>query len=177
MKSWIKAIEPSDDPAAWVPAVIECPAGTHFKYRIDEDTGHLRLQRALGPGLVYPASYGFIPRTVSTDDERLDVFVLASEPLAPLAIVRARVIGGFTTRQDGELEDRLIAVAVDDPAVASIDRMRDLPHERCEPLAQFFVQYKHDEGTDIAIERWFGRSAAQSVVEQALRIAKKRRRA
>ena len=51
------------------------------------------LSRALPIAL--PTEYGFIPRTRAGDGERMDIFVIAPEPIVPLTIVRVRAIGGW----------------------------------------------------------------------------------
>ena len=49
-------------------AVIEIPKGGKNKYEMDKETGLLRLDRVLYTSTVYPANYGFIPRTLADDD-------------------------------------------------------------------------------------------------------------
>ena len=69
-------------------AVIEIPKGSKNKYELDKDTGLLILDRVLYTSTHYPATYGFIPRTFSEDNDPLDVLVLCSENIVPLATVR-----------------------------------------------------------------------------------------
>ena len=69
-------------------AVIEIPKGCKNKYELDKDTGFLILDRVLSTSTHYPANYGFIPRTYSEDNDPLDVLVLCSETIVPLATVR-----------------------------------------------------------------------------------------
>ena len=45
---------------------IEIQKGSKSKYELDKATGVLRLDRVLYTSTVYPASYGFIPRTLSS---------------------------------------------------------------------------------------------------------------
>src|SRR4051812_16057847 len=97
-KRWVAQIPPSDEPDVWVPMVNEIPAGSSCKYRLDKATGQLELARVLPHEVTYPANYGFVPGTRGVDDEEIDILVLAREPLLPLTIVRARVIGGLVER-------------------------------------------------------------------------------
>jgi inorganic pyrophosphatase len=171
-KKWIKRIEPSDDVAEWVPVVVEISRGSQMKYELDEDTGQLRLSRACGTR--YPADYGFIPRTRSGDRERMDLFVVASEPIVPLTIVRVRAIGGLRT-SDGEEEVKLIGVAIDDPAVAEVHEAEQLPAELRESIARFLRDHKKSEGETVEVAGWFGRDDAIEAIRHGLRAAKKRR--
>ena len=74
-------------------AVIEISAGSSAKYEIDHESGALVLDRFLYTSTHYPHNYGFIPRTWGEDDDPLDVLVISSGPIVPLAMVRCRPIG------------------------------------------------------------------------------------
>jgi inorganic pyrophosphatase len=74
----------------------------------------LRLRsRAVLRG-AYPANYGFIPRTHADDGDPLDILVLMQEPVEPLAIVRARPLGGLRMVDDKGGDDEIVAVCIDD---------------------------------------------------------------
>ncbi|HEY2899519.1 MAG TPA: inorganic diphosphatase [Polyangia bacterium] len=111
----------------YFPVVIEIPKGSKLKYEIDKRTGLLMLDRVLYSAVHYPASYGFIPQTHAGDGDPLDVLLLMQEPVFPLTIVRARAVGGIAMRDDKGVDDKIIAVAIDDPAVAHYQDGKDLP--------------------------------------------------
>ena len=69
-------------------SVIEIPKGCKNKYELDKETGMLILDRVLYTSTHYPANYGFIPLTYADDKDPLDVLVLCSETIAPLALAR-----------------------------------------------------------------------------------------
>ena len=83
----------ADEPAGVFNALIEISKGSNVKYELDKPTGLLRVDRILYSSVVYPANYGFIPRTYCDDRDPLDVLVLGSGPVLPLSILRARAIG------------------------------------------------------------------------------------
>lgn len=170
---WIKRIEASDDVAAWVPVVVEIARGSRMKYELDEDSGALRLSRALPIAL--PSEYGFIPRTRSGDGERMDIFVIASEPIVPLTIVRVRAVGGMRTNSGDDQEVKLVGVAIDDPAVAELDDTERLPRELRDSLTRFVTSHGKKDGTKIDVTGWFGRDDAIEAIRHGLRAAKKRR--
>ena len=62
-------------------ALIEIPKGCKAKYELDKETGLLKLDRVLYTSTVYPANYGFIPRTLAEDGDPLDVLVLFAEAI------------------------------------------------------------------------------------------------
>lgn len=81
---------------------IEIRKGSKSKYELDKETGVLRLDRVLYTSTVYPASYGFIPRTYADDGDPLDVLVLCSEPILPATLVRCYPIGVINMIDDGK---------------------------------------------------------------------------
>jgi inorganic pyrophosphatase len=174
-KRWVAQIRASDDPDAWVPVVNEIPSGSSCKYRLDKITGQLALGRVLPRELTYPASYGFVPGTRGADDEELDILVLAREPLLPLTIVRAHVIGGFVERASDqqEPEERLLATAIDDPSVADVHGVDDLGELRGR-IEAFVRTYKQDQGIEVAFEGWLDRDAALDRLLRGFKRAKKR---
>jgi inorganic pyrophosphatase len=175
-KRWVAQIPPSDDPDAWVPVVNEIPSGSSCKYHLDKTTGQLELARVLPREVNYPANYGFVPHTRSgADDEVIHILVLAREPLLPLTIVRARVIGGFVERtsDQAEPEERLLATAIDDPSVADIHSVDDIGELRGR-IEAFVRTYKQDQGVAVALERWIDRDTALDRLRRGIKRAKKR---
>ena len=149
------------------PVVIEIPSGSKLKYEIDKRTGLLMLDRVLYSSVHYPANYGFIPQTHAGDGDPLDVLVLMQEPLVPLTIVRARAIGGFQMRDDKGLDDKIIAVAVDDPAVSHYRTKDELPPHMLLELRRFFQDYKALEGKLSTVEDLYDVERALEVIKES----------
>lgn len=139
-------IEVLPDITVFVPAVIEIPRGSRLKYEVDKPTGMLRLDRVLYSAVHYPANYGFIPRTHADDGDPLDILVLMQEPVEPLTIVRARPLGGLRMVDEKGGDDKIVAVCIDDPAVAHYDSLAALPPHLMVELDRFFRDYKVLEG-------------------------------
>jgi inorganic pyrophosphatase len=158
-------IEVPPDIEAFVPALIEIPRGSHLKYEVDKPTGLLRLDRVLYSAVHYPANYGFIPRTHAEDGDPLDILVLMQEPVEPLAIVRARPLGGLRMVDKGG-DDKIIAVCIDDPAYAHYDSVQALPPHVLRELDRFFRDYKLLEGkqADFEVGDMYGRDRALEVI-------------
>ena len=96
-------------------ALIEIPKGSKAKYELDKETGLLRLDRVLYTSTVYPANYGFIPKTLAEDGDPLDVLVLCNEQIFPMTLVRCSPIGVIQMVDGDELDEKIIAVPVNDP--------------------------------------------------------------
>jgi inorganic pyrophosphatase len=160
-------IELPDDLTAFVPSVIEIPRGSHLKYEVDKPTGLLRLDRVLYSAVYYPANYGFIPRTHGNDGDPLDILVIMQEPVAPLTIVRARPLGGLHMNDDKGGDDKIVAVCVDDPAVAHYHSLDELPPHIMKELDRFFRDYKLLEGKMSEVGEKYGRDRALEVMRAA----------
>jgi inorganic pyrophosphatase len=160
----------SDDPAAWFPAYIEIPKGSKVKYELDKATGLLMVNRVLYSAVVYPANYGFIPRTYCPDGDPLDVLVLGQEEVAPGVLLRARAIGVMPMRDEKGQDDKIIAVHQDDPENVSYHDIRDLPQHRLRELQRFFLDYKVLEGAEVEVEAPNGYEQALPVIREAIAL-------
>src|SRR5688500_9753879 len=98
--------------------VIEIPKGSKVKYELDKPSGMLKVDRVLYSSVHDPSNYGFLPRSFCGDGDPLDVLVLGNEPVVPLSMMRARAIGVMHMEDQGERDDKIIAVQIGDPATA-----------------------------------------------------------
>jgi inorganic pyrophosphatase len=148
--------------------LIEVPRGSRNKYEVDHDTGRMRLDRTLFTSTHYPADYGYIEQTLSTDGDPLDALVLqAGDPLFPGVLVRCRAIGMFRMTDEHGGDDKIIAVPATDPR---LEHLRDIHHvpefDRLE-IQHFFEVYKSLEpGKEVeAGTSWAGRVEAEVEIE------------
>ena len=149
-------------------AVIEIPLGSNLKYELDKPTGLLKVDRVIHSAVFYPANYGFIPQTYAEDNDPLDVLVLCQEAVQPLALIKARAIGVMTMVDSGATDDKIIAVATNDPEFNEYLEARDLPSHRLLVLKRFFQDYKQLEGKQVQVEEIRPAYAAIGIIEQSL---------
>lgn len=149
-------------------ALIEIPLGSNVKYELDKTTGLLRVDRIIHSAVFYPANYGFIPQSYAEDNDPLDVLVLCQEAVQPLALIKARAIGVMTMIDSGASDDKIIAVATNDPEFSEYLEARDLPNHRLLVLRRFFQDYKQLEGKQVQVEDIKPAYAALVVIERAL---------
>ncbi|HET6611609.1 MAG TPA: inorganic diphosphatase [Kofleriaceae bacterium] len=161
---------PPGSNAASFHAVIEIPKGSKVKYELDKVYGVLRVDRILHSSVVYPANYGFIPRTFCDDGDPLDVLVLASEPVTPLAMVQARAIGGFRMLDAGAQDDKIIAVHLGDPAFCDYTELGELPRHIEREIRRFFQDYKVLEQKTVIVEETIAAEQARAVVDAAVAL-------
>jgi inorganic pyrophosphatase len=150
--------------------VIEIPKGSKIKYELDKATGLLWLDRVLHSAVHYPANYGFLPQTYCDDGDPLDVLVLGQEPVVPLCVLRAKAIGVITMRDDKGQDDKIIAVHVDDPEYSHYRDVSELPPHRLKEMQRFFLDYKVLEDKSVDIDDIRGRSDAEHVILDAIRL-------
>lgn len=150
------------------PAVIEVPRGSKNKYELDKQTGLLRVDRVLFSSVHYPANYGFIPRTLAEDDDPLDVLVLGQEPVAPLAFLYARAIGGFHMEDEKGGDEKIICVHVHDPACRDYTSLGQLPQHIMTDMMHFFESYKRLEGKKSTVGRMLTLEEAQLCIRESV---------
>jgi inorganic pyrophosphatase len=154
-------------------AVIEIPKGTKVKYELDKETGLLRVDRILYSSVYYPANYGFIPQTLGDDHDPVDALVLMQEEVYPLSILRARPIGMMTMLDQGENDEKIVCVHLDDPEYRSYTHIEQLPPHRLEELRSFFEDYKKLEHKEVLVQEFLGPEEAIKAVGRAMGLYQK----
>ena len=125
--------------------LIEIPTGSKAKYELDKTSGLLRLDRVLFSSVHHPANYGFILQTYCDDGDPLHILVLSQIAVVPLCIVEAKVISALQMMDQGQHDDKIIAVAAQDMSAAHFDDINDLPSHFLLELRGFFEDYKRLE--------------------------------
>ncbi|WP_207479343.1 inorganic diphosphatase, partial [Glaesserella parasuis] len=64
--------------------VIEIPANSDpIKYEVDKESGAIFVDRFMATAMFYPANYGYVNHTLSSDGDPVDVLVPTPYPLQP----------------------------------------------------------------------------------------------
>lgn len=149
-----------------VNAYIEIVPTDRVKYEIDKDSGYLMVDRPQKFSNIIPSLYGFIPQTYSGeqvaaytnkklkrddlmgDGDPLDLCVLTEKPITHGdLLLKALPIGGFRMLDDGEVDDKIIAVLKDDPIYSMWDDVSKCPESIINSLRHYFLTYKELPGT------------------------------
>ena len=177
-------LEAGDDLPQVVNAYIEMTPFDAVKYEVDKTTGYLRVDRPQLTSSMPPTLYGFIPQTYCServkalspksekgDDDPLDICVITERPInRGEVILRARVIGGLQMVDNGEADDKIIAVLDNDPFWKSANDVGDISPALLERLRHYFETYKllYGQPSNVTIEKIYGREHAFSVIGAAL---------
>ena len=123
-------------------AIIEIPMGTKNKYEIDKERNRIKLDRVLYSPMTYPAEYGYIENTLAEDNDPLDILVLSSSKTFPGCIVDARVVGYLNMIDNGEPDQKIIAVMNKDPRFSHINEINNIQEHTLREIKHFFKTYK-----------------------------------
>ncbi len=156
-----------------IPVVIEVPKGSKVKYELDKKSGLINVDRILFSSVVYPANYGFIPRTYCGDHDPLDVLVLGQEPIFPLSIMMVKPIGVMKMIDQGEEDDKVIAVHAHDPEYNHYESIKQLPPHRLKEVRRFFEDYKVLEQKAVVVEDFFDRDRAFEIINESIELYKR----
>lgn len=169
-----------------VDAYIEITPFDGVKYEIDKHTGYLRVDRPQGSSALPPTLYGFIPQTYcgdhvaaltpnapEGDHDPLDICVLSQQRIDRAEIVvPARVVGGVQLLDDGEADDKIIAVLNSDTVFDYARDLKQLPEAVVNRIVHYFGTYKMqmtgDKSNAIEVMGTYGVEHALEVVRASM---------
>ncbi len=177
-------LELGPDPPALVNAYIELTPFDRVKYELDKQTGYLRVDRPNRTSSFPPTLYGFIPRTFcgkrvqslmpgasAGDGDPLDICVISERPIEKSGIIlKARVLGGLPMLDDGEADDKIIAVLDSDAMWNDANDVDELPKVMVDRLRHYFGTYKmlSPEEPRVRIDGVYSREHAFEVIAAAI---------
>ena len=157
-----------DNPPEFVNGIIEISMGMRTKYEVDKETGLLKLDRVLYSSVFYPANYGFIPQSLGDDHDPLDIMILCREPIRPLCIVPARVIGVMRMIDQGLADDKILAVAENDANTKHLKDISELAGHFKLELKEFFESYKKLENKVVTVPDFQSKEVALQIIRKSL---------
>lgn len=158
-------------------ALIEIPKGSRNKYEYSKNLGTYQLDRVLHSLMQYPGEYGFIPRSLYDDGDPMDIMVLMNERTFAGCAIEARPVALMRMVDDGEKDDKILAVPAEDPAFDHIQTKDDVPPHTLKEIAHFFETYKDlEEGKDVSVNGWDDRDKALQAVEHSLELFERKMR-
>lgn len=121
------------------------------KYEIDKNTGLLTVDRFLSVSMSYPCNYGFIPNTLSKDNDPVDVLVITSQPLVNGCIIKCKPVAVLLMEDESGEDEKVIAVPCDgiNSGFEHINDYKDIPENTLNKIKHFFERYK-----DLDVNKW-----------------------
>lgn len=181
-----------------VNAYIEMSPTCEVKSELHKDHGHLWIDRPRKLSNALPCFYGLIPQTyanthtadhtrtalkdhpigvqqdLKADQDPLDICVFSDCRITGgNFFLKAHVIGGLRMIDSGEVDDKIIAVLVDDASYGHVQDLNDLPKKLLKKLEHYFTTYKEipkyseSFSPKVQIISHYGRDEAAHIVDLA----------
>ena len=163
-------LEPGANPPHELNMIVEIPRGSRNKYEIHKPSGLMRLDRLLHSAVYYPGDYGFVPRTLATDGDPLDLVCMVTEPTFPGCLIEVRPIGLFLMEDEKGSDEKILVVPMRDPMFADYHELDDVPRHFLREFEHFFKIYKDlEDEKRSTVQGWRGREAVAAVVSDCIR--------
>ena len=176
MADFNQILTPGDVENGIINVVVEIPQGSNHKIEWNRKLGVMQLDRVEPEIFAKPTNYGFIPQTLDEDGDELDVLLITDEPLVTGIVVEARIIGVMKFVDDGEVDDKIIAVPSDDRHTGNaIQTLADLSAQLIKQIEHHFSHYKDLKKPGSTVVKGFEDiEAAKEVIRESIERWKNR---
>jgi inorganic pyrophosphatase len=168
----IDAIKIGNNPPDDVNVIVEVPIGGEpIKYELDKAAGTLVVDRFLHTPMRYPGNYGFVPHTLSSDGDPIDVLVANTRPIVPGAVINVRPVGVLKMQDEAGGDEKVIAVPFPrlTKRYAHIANYTDMPEITLQQIRHFFEHYKDLEpGKWVKVLGWGDATEAKALIAEAI---------
>lgn len=174
-----------------VTVYVEVVPTDTVKYEIDKESGFLKVDRPQKFSNYFPALYGFIPQTycwervanlcraktgrkeIMGDGDPLDICILTERNIDHgNLLVKAIPIGGFRMIDNGEADDKIIAILKNDEVYQHWRDVEYVPETLIARLKHYFLTYKDMPGSTLAkkteITHIYSREEAHGVIRRSI---------
>lgn len=174
----IKKIPIGVNPPHDVNVIIEIPLRSDpVKYEVDKESGAMYVDRFLHTAMHYPCNYGFVPHTLSDDNDPIDVMVVSNMPVAVGSVLRSRPVGVLYMEDESGGDEKILAVPHSKlhPYHDNVQNYTDLRSTLIRQIEHFFVHYKDlEEGKWAKVKGWGDAEAAGRAITEAIERAKQK---
>jgi len=170
MADFNQILTPGNVDDGTINVVNEIPMGSNHKIEWNREKAAFMLDRVEPRIFAKPTNYGFIPQTLDEDGDELDVLLVTDDPLATGIFLEAKIIGVMRFVDDGEVDDKIVAVPADDRNTGnSINSLEDLPKRLIEQLEFHFNHYKDlKKPGSTVVESWGDIDEAKRIVHESI---------
>ena len=183
-------IPAGDNAPEVINAFIEMGPTDTVKYEIDKKSGFIMVDRPQKFSNNMPALYGFVPRTycddevaeycmsksgktdIKGDGDPLDICVITERHIPDNDILIPCIpIGGFRMIDDGEADDKIIAVLKGDEVYGQWTDVSEVPDRIIERMEHYFLSYKNipdKSKAKVEITHTYGKAEALEVIKRSM---------
>lgn len=169
MADFNKILNPGNVDEGVVNVVIEIPAGSSHKIEWNRELAVMQLDRVEPSVFAKPTNYGFIPQTLDEDGDELDALIVTDEPLPTGVFLEAKIIGVMKFEDDGEVDDKILVVPIDDRNSGNCIESLDDISQLVKQIDHHFSHYKDlkKPGTTV-VKGWGDAEEAKQVVHESI---------
>jgi len=148
--------------------IIEVSKDSNLKYKYDSTETKLQLDRILPYQFKYPFNYGYVPDTIGSDGQPLDVILLLDEILPPGTKIKCKIIGGFKYSDEKGKDGKLIVCPANDVdnRFIYINDISNLKRETLNKIRYFFENYKDNLNIDTKLTKFLNSVEATKMYEK-----------
>ena len=153
------------NPPKNINVIIEIPSHSDpVKYEIDKETGALFVDRFMNTAMFYPCNYGYVPHTLSNDNDPIDALVVSPYSLISGSVIKCRPVGMLKMADESGEDVKIIAVP-HDKIYRNVKNLNDVPELLLGQIAHFFDNYKSLEKKKwVNIEGWVNIDEAEDEI-------------
>lgn len=126
----------------------------------------MQLDRVEPQIFAKPTNYGFIPQSLDEDGDELDALIITEQPLSTGIFLEAHVLGVMRFVDDGEVDDKVVVVPVDDRNNGNAYKiLADLPQQLIKQIEFHFNHYKDlKKAGTIKVSEWGDIESAKKII-------------
>jgi inorganic pyrophosphatase len=149
---------------------IEISKNSNIKYEFDKTLNSLICDRILHTPMTYFFNYGYIPNTLSEDNDPLDAIVLIEESLIPGSYIKCKIIGCLETEDDSGIDPKLLLCPISkiDPIYDNMNDITDVPEHTLNKIKYFFQHYKDLENKNVKIGNFLSKEESIEIYNKCL---------
>tara|TARA_B100000029_G_scaffold511713_1_gene606498 strand:+ start:3011 stop:3523 length:513 start_codon:yes stop_codon:yes gene_type:complete len=153
-----------------VDMIVEIPYNSFVKYEFDKVSNMMRCDRVLTTSMLYPGNYGYIPNTLSGDNDPIDILMICDYPIYPGVIVNVKIIGILLTEDENGDDEKLIAVPSNkvDTTYNEVIDLKDLSKCTTSKIMHFFKHYKDtDKHKWVKVKNFENKETALQILQES----------
>lgn len=141
------------------------------KYELDKESGALFVDRIIATPMHYPCNYGFIPQTLSEDEDPIDVLVACEFPILAGAVIPCKAVGVLLMEDEKGGDEKIIAVPIEkmNSEYSKYNELKELPEILVNKIKHFFENYKSlEKGKWVKVSGFADSKMAKNKILEAI---------